>query len=409
MGDPNIDRHTYTHMGVSHLIGGLLVLTTAHAAYGACIFGNIQTLSGLGGKLSRPTDLEFNPLTKQLWITNADTDDFTIVHDAATNKQAVRKLRDRGQYHYMANVSGLAFTTEGNVATSQESLNDYLDPKRRISMMEPNYFMGPTLFNSSDAELITNDGQKCILGSERSCFLIHTDMLHEAPLATGITYNKGWQRDPHPTHKAGPNSFWYIDGMCETLIMYDFATPHGPFSMDHSTARVHRYANINITRVPGVPAGSEMDVSGPERILYVADPGGSRVLKVKVDTSLRAFDARTNYTIFSSANLTTFDYYVYLGTHFEVFALVNRPSGVAVTDSHVFVNDYDSGDLHVFDKEGNRVESLATGKAGLSGLSYHHGQLWMTNAQTNQVMHVPILQTPSATPAQCKGTCGTAL
>jgi hypothetical protein len=370
------------------MLGILLVLSATQTVSGACTFGHLSTLPGLEGKLSRPSDLEFNPLTKQLWITNADTDDFTIVHDVATDKQKVRKLRDRGQYHYMANVSGVAFTVEGNVATSQESENDYLHPRSRISTMEPNYFMGPTLFNSSDAELITNDGQKCVLGSERSCFLIHTDMLHEAPLATGITYNKGYERDPHPSHRAGPNSFWYIDGMCNTLIMYDFATPHGAFSMDHSTARVHRYANIDITRVQGIPSGADMDVSGSERTLYVADTGGSRVLKVWVDTSKRAFDARTNYTIFSSANTTSFDYWVYDQTKFEVFALVDKPSGIAVHDSYVFVNDYASGTLHTFDKHGNSLAEMPAGGKGLAGLTYHDGYLYMTNALTNKVMKV---------------------
>jgi hypothetical protein len=370
-----------------------------------------KILDGLDGKLDAPTDLEFNPRTQQLWITNAGTDDFTIVHDAGMDKQQVRKLRERGMYHYMPNVSGLAFTPEGNVATSQESLNDYVDPVSGLSKMEPNYFMGPTLFNASDAALITNDGQACMLGGERTCFLIHTDMLHEAPLATGIAHNKGYERDPQEgqnedgiSHKAGPNSFWYIDGMCDTLIMYDFATPHGPFSMDHSTARVHRYANINITRMPGVPSGADMDISGEDRTLYVADTGGGRVLKVWVDTATRSYDARENYTIFSSANAKTFDYWVYLGAKFEVFALVDQPSGIAVTDTHVFVNDYQSGDVLAFDKSGNRVADLRTGAKGLAGLTHRNGHLWMTNLLTNQVMHVAVNSAGSA-PAACD-QCG---
>jgi len=374
----------------------------------APVFGSEAIALTIQEPLNTPTDLEFNPLTKQLWITNAGTDDFTIVHDAGTSKQASRKLKDRGQYHYMANVSGLAFTAEGNVATSQESLNDYRDPITKVSQMEPNYFMGPTLFNASDSALITNDGEKCVLGTERTCFLIHTDMLHEAPLATGITYNKGFERDPQPDKdlRAGPNSFWYIDGMCDTLIMYDFATPHGPFSMDHSTARVHRYANINITRVENIPSGADMDVSGTERVLYVADTGGGQVLKVMVDTAERSYDARENYTIFSSANTKTFDYWVYLGAKYEVFAVMEQPSGIAVTESHVFVNDYKSGNVQAFDKQGNWINELRTGETGLAGLTYSDGKLWMTNALSNKVMHVAVSGYSTAALASCSNKCG---
>ena len=91
-----------------------------------------------------------------------------------------RYLTDRAPYHYMANVSSLSFDPRGQFATCQESLNDY------IGHMRPNFFMGPSLY-STTTPLVSSKQDACAPGE--TCFLIHIDMLHEAPLCMGIAHD----------------------------------------------------------------------------------------------------------------------------------------------------------------------------------------------------------------------------
>ncbi len=76
--------------------------------------------------------------------------------------------RDRGHYHYMVNITALSFNakaspsraalgrdTVGYFATCQSDLNTYVKRK------EPNFFMGPTLYDSSPhyKNLVRKDGE----------------------------------------------------------------------------------------------------------------------------------------------------------------------------------------------------------------------------------------------------------
>ena len=313
-----------------------------------CFDNEIKTV------MKYPTDLEFHPNNSSLWITDQDKDLFWIfpyINQSLENNPSIRI--DRAPYHYMANVSGLAFTENGNVATSQESINEYLDWYRNPNT-DPNYFMGPTLFNISDEALITNDGNKCNLNGERKCFLIHTDMLHEAPMSTGVIYNRNWRLDSHKSYKQGPNSFWYVDGLCKMLIMYDFDKPHGPFSMDHSTARVHRFENIQINiKKRGITGMVITD----DRKLLISDTEKDRILEVDIDKSVRLGDARKTYSIYSSANNETFDYSLYEAPH-RVFGHINKPTGLTENKDIIYSIDYDSGNIKRWDKNGKSLETI---------------------------------------------------
>ena len=54
--------------------------------------------------------------------------------------------------------------------------------------MRPNFFMGPTLYDSN-LPLVNQRQEECAAGE--TCFLIHTDMLHESPLCMGIAHDGG--------------------------------------------------------------------------------------------------------------------------------------------------------------------------------------------------------------------------
>ena len=84
-------------------------------------------------------------------------------------------------------MSSLSFDATGQFATCHESLNDYM------GTMLPNFFMGPTLYDASGAiaPLVNSRQQACDEGAGETCFLIHIDMLHEAPLCMGIAHDGG--------------------------------------------------------------------------------------------------------------------------------------------------------------------------------------------------------------------------
>jgi hypothetical protein len=92
-----------------------------------------------------------------------------------------------------------------------------------------------------DVLTVTNDGKDgtgCEQGSS-SCFVMHSDMLHEAPLCMGIAYDNGastsnsllvtpedvpistWNR----TRVRG-NTVWYVDGLRGRLMRFMSLRPH---------------------------------------------------------------------------------------------------------------------------------------------------------------------------------------
>ena len=111
----------------------------------------------------------------------------SIVSAIGTDMQTTFSRRDRGYFHYMTNVAAFDFNSVSDsgrelgrdtfayFATCQDDNNTYLGTK------EPNYFMGPTLYNSrnTDKNIVNRLGELC--GENEECFFLHSDMLHEAP------------------------------------------------------------------------------------------------------------------------------------------------------------------------------------------------------------------------------------
>ena len=82
--------------------------------------------------------LAFNPqVASELWVADAASDSLFVFQMGADDAVvSQRRLKDRAQYHYMAQPSAISFDALGQFATCQESLNSY-DGK-----MLPNFFMG---------------------------------------------------------------------------------------------------------------------------------------------------------------------------------------------------------------------------------------------------------------------------
>lgn len=87
-------------------------------------------------------------------MVNGFNHSVSIVASLGTPVQTTINRRDRGYYHYMINATALAFNMVGNsgrspdrdtfnyFAVCNDNLNTYLGSK------EPNYFMGPTFYDS---------------------------------------------------------------------------------------------------------------------------------------------------------------------------------------------------------------------------------------------------------------------
>jgi len=381
----------------------------------------VQTLADAGALglspaglplLATPTDLAFDPRTGEMLVTNNDTEAVTLLMGREAGEVRGITRRDTAFYHYMARVSSIAFDREGAAwATCQDSENTYDDHD------SPNFFMGPTLYDGDEnVTLITADGEACSgdrAGDPgRVCFLTHTDMLHESPLCTGIAH------DPE-TRTVHGNVFWAVgarfdptdpryDGETQTLIRYDFEKPHGPGSLDHSLATVRRHHDVLLKRVAGVPSHAAVD---PElRVLFVADTGAGRVLAVDVDSGRFEKHAREDvggeFKLWSATE-PAFEYSVYNCTRAMEFASgLDAPSGIALSRHHVFVGDFATGVVHVYEKAtGREVQQLDSGSPGLKGLEIEGGRLYFVHSSEGvegKVSYVEVTE-PCADGASASG------
>merc|ERR1711871_1277845 len=290
--------------------------------------------------------------------------------------------RDRAPYHYMERISSLAFDSRGYFATCQESENSYDE------MMIPNWFMGPTLFHSDPADLVNQLGEAgCdTTDPDRTCFFTHWDMLHESPLCMGITH------DPETETPFG-NVYWAFDGLNSSLIRYDFQEPHGPGSLDHSIAAIRRYPEIELTRVPGIPGHLMMDPT--ERVLYIADTGGGRILRMDPDSGHFIRTAKREFPIYSSI-AETFEYSIYGCTDWEVFVDgLDEPSGMHISDGIVYVSEHGTGKILSLDRvTADQIDEYQTGAESLLGLEMDgDGNIWFVDGQRNEVSQVIVEQT----------------
>ena len=269
------------------------------------------------GELGVPRDLQFHPLTGDLWVAAASADGRLngnfIISKPGTAEQSTTLLRDRVAYHYMDNVSAFAFSSDGRALfTCQESLNEYME------LSFPNYFQGPSAFEvypckggygrppkskcvgaqnapncNSDEECtiftVRENGDEC---TGDGCFLIHSDMLHEAPHCMGVAYDTYAKTEPSklfsPDLKAihtwnrtrvEGNVVWYMDGLRGRLMRFDMDELHGTQVIDHRKANIRRYVDVHLTRREGVPG--HMVVDSALEHLYISDTGAKRILRVK--------------------------------------------------------------------------------------------------------------------------------
>merc|ERR1719271_1409036 len=320
----------------------------------------------------------------------------------------------------MGGLSAFAFDSQGlSMTTCQNSKNDYWGTH------EPNLFMGPSLYEvypctdgaygrpawssngateeAADAggadgcaeaySTITREGDRC----HGDCSLIHSDMLHEAPMCTGIAHEAGAATagGMRPERMQSGRVYWYLDGLNQMLVRYDLSTGHGPGVLDHRSANIRRYMDVPIQRPWAGPPSkpSHMVVDEASRSLFIAQPEAGTVLRVRTDSGqfrrlaqcvpdecypshdeyvegtcsdgyctggacLDSEDGHGCYHIFTET-ANQFEYELWTCTQYETFGSnLGNPAGVAVGAGHVFVTDFASGDVVVLGGDGTVVQRL---------------------------------------------------
>jgi sugar lactone lactonase YvrE len=320
---------------------------------------SLEVLATRADGLDVPRDLEFHPdRPNELWTVNQATDGTVILFDPGTSSQRVEARVDAFANHFMEEVSSMAFGAADTFGTCQESRNTYDD------RAPPNDHMGPSLWPADlDIYASVNQDHGGPLGGS------HLDMLHQSPLCMGIAHDRA-------------NVYWVFDGLHGDIVRYDFQVDHGPGYSDHSDGIVRRFRNTDVRRVAGVPSHLELDdASG---LLYIADTGNGRVLRMDTRTGHSAYalmpwaEPLEEYTAWEGETVET------LATGFDA------PSGIALHEGRLFVSDAGTGEIVALDASaGGELGRIDTGGRGIFGLTVGpDGKLYFVNGVDDVVVRV---------------------
>jgi sugar lactone lactonase YvrE len=336
-----------------------------------------------GDGLDTPRDLAFDPdVEGRLWVVNAGLAGVVIYDHAGAAEQSAQRRADIFAPHFMSNPTSIAFGDKQTFATCSESRDEWNGASQPIDD-----FMGPTLW-SSYLDVFAKENQEHGTGKEGS----HLDMLHESPWCMGLE------------HEAN-NVYYAFDGLHGHVVRYDFRRDHGPGGTDHSDGAVRRFVDAKVTRVPGVPG--HLAIDHDTGLVYVADTGGGRVMKLDPTTGTKAklapdMEPLAEYTSVSGATYT------------EVATGLHEPSGIEVHDGKLFVGEHGTGDIVAFDLAGKELARVSTGAKDLMGIAFSpDGKLHFVDAASGHVVRLDPSKTEGVVdrpegpmPAPIGPTCG---
>ena len=310
-------------------------------------------------RVQAPRDLDFHP-NGDLWVINTGTENsggstITISDPGEANQQPEWK-RDGNAWHFMSLPSGIAFSNNGNFATS-------------TSVFDANHnggqpFTGPALWSSDPAIYAQPSGGN---GS-------HLDMLHQSPYCMGIAHEKH-------------NVFWVTDMYTNDVVRYDFAEDHGPGNADHADAVVRRYPGMPIRWV-NQNVASHLVLDKSSNWLYVVDGGNNRVVRLDI----------TSGTPFGTPRFGPFEPLAeYTNMLRETWEIVvdnglSQPSGIDVIGDYMVISEYSSGDIITYDIStvpATELSRIKTNEPGTQGLVIGpEGKIWYTNSIRNKVVKI---------------------
>lgn len=315
----------------------------------------VEELGTSSDGLQTPSDVAFHPTSGELWVTNRADDSMTIFSGFGTAAQTSSSRFDGGSgQHFLANPSGLAFGTNGAMATIHE------EDQPTQGSATPWHFMGPTLWPSSSGQF---DGGHAS----------HLDMLHNTPNGMGIAWESG-------------NAYWVFDGDHESLTRYDFHSDHGMGGSDHGDGEIARYVEGEVSRVPGVPSNLVFDASGDR--LYVADTGNNRIAVLDTTSGSRGGfvgpdnDGADQYAV-NGASLTTL-------IDGDAHGL-SQPSGLELRDGILYVTDAATSTIYGFGTDGTLIDwlDMALPPGCLAGMTLDpSGNIVFADAAAHRVVRI---------------------
>lgn len=317
---------------------------------------NIRFIGDSENKLATPRDLAFNPQApSELWVVNR-ADHSVVVYDSmdVATPVSTRYWGPAGA-HFLAEPSALAFGAPGKFATIHET-DDFTQGPNGT----PQDFMGPTLW--------TSDRNEFDAGHHG-----HMDMLHNSPNGMGIA----WERD---------NVYWVFDGYHGAITRYDFVNDHGLGGADHSDGIIARYVEGQVRWVENVP--SHMEIDQASRWLYIADTGNNRIVRLDIDSGVRADQMWPNYDGVDQYRMNDATLEVMVDGATAGLVL---PSGLALHDGHIYVTDNATGTIAAFNMQGELVDWLKTGlpAGSLMGITFDaNGRIYAVDALANRILEV---------------------
>lgn len=319
-----------------------------------------------------PRDLDFHPtlVNYELWVvlksTEADGGKTVKISNAGFGGQAELVQQDDNAWHFMSLPTGIAFSENGNFATSPgvyDSNHDGGVP-----------FTGPALWSSDPLIYAQPSGGN---GS-------HLDMLHESPYSMGIAFESD-------------NIFWVFDGQNNCVTRYDFGIDHGPGNDDHSDGIVRRYSGLGLTEDPAYHVSSHLVLDKSTNWLYIVDTGNDRIVRLDI-TSGSQTGTFVSYEGIQEAT-------IYGGYTSEVYIStgLTEPSGIDIIADRMIVSDYATGIIFIYDISGPsavEVGQIQTGTPGVMGVKFGpDGKIWYVNAITNEVIRLEFNDLTGVDPA----------
>ena len=321
-------------------------------------FTSIEQIANSSNSVTTPTDLDFHPVLSknQLWVLNKRTESIggstVIIDNAGEPNQSSISKSDGNAWHFMSLPTGIAFSNNGNFATSPAVFDANHDGGQP--------FTGPALW-SGDLSIYAEPS-----GGNGS----HLDMLHVSPYSQGIAC----ERD---------NIFWVFDGYSNDIVRYDFVDDHGPGNTYHGDGIIHRYNDFSVAKDPDNKVVSHLVVNDPW--VYVVDYGNQKVFRIELNTG--TLGNTPSFGPFES--VAEYKYVTGYTTEVLVDSGLIEPAGIDVIEDRMLISDYASGEIIIYDISvvpAIELGRISTQAQGIMGIKIGpDGRIWYVDFDSNTV------------------------